>query len=214
MKQVLSTILLLWLTSNLSAQPEMRRVELSNYVFPDFVEGTVKQKSGEINKALLNYNSLTEEMIFDQAGQKLALDKTGNIDTVYILNRKFIPFGNIFYEVATNTPTALMIQHKTEVIPPGSNTGFGTSQTAAISNITDLKRAGSAYKLKLPDEYQLAPKTAFWLKRNNNYYAIKREKDFEDLFSDKADEIKKYVKANKIKFNNMNDLIKVTLYSN
>ena len=127
--------------SSLYAQPVVNGKELYHYVFPSFMEGTVRQKSGEVNKTLLNYNSLTEEMIFDQSGQKLALDRTENVDTVYILSRKFIPVGKSFYEMAVNAPPlALFIQHKSEVIPPGNETGFGVSHTSAIINVTDMKR--------------------------------------------------------------------------
>jgi len=43
-------------------------------------------------------------MVFEQSGQQMAPDKIENIDTVYILDRKFIPAGQVFYEMATNTP--------------------------------------------------------------------------------------------------------------
>lgn len=208
------TIFLLRLLGNLYAQDLQPGNEINHYIFPSFIEGTVKQKSGEVIKALLNYNTLTEEMIFDQAGQKLALDKIENIDTVYIQNRKFIPFGKVFYERATNTPNALFIQHKSQFIPPGNNTGFGTSQTSAISNMTDLKSLGLAYKLKLPDDFKIISKTIYWLKKNNNSYIIKTEKNLQDLFPEKADAIKKYVKDNKINFKNPDDLIKVVTFSN
>ena len=62
----------------------------------------------------------------------MALDQLETIDTVYIQNRKFIPEGKVFYEVATNTPVALFIQHKSDIIPPGNNTGFGPCQASAI----------------------------------------------------------------------------------
>ncbi|MDQ6815547.1 MAG: hypothetical protein M3040_17595, partial [Bacteroidota bacterium] len=196
------------------AQDDIPGKEIFHYVFPAFIEGTVRQKSGETNKALFNYNSVTEEMIFDQGGQQLALDKIENVDTVYIQNRKFVPFGNVFYEVATTGAMPLFIQHKTQLIPPGNNTGMGSSQTAAITNISDLKAAGLAYKLKLPDDYKVMNKTIYWLRKNNNYYIIKAEKNIEDLFPDKADAIKKYVKDNKVNFKNSQDLIKVVQFCN
>lgn len=214
MKQIciLTAAVCLMITSY--AQPEQQGTALYHYVFSSFIEGTVKQKSGEVNKALLNYNSLTEEMIFEQSGRQMALDKTENIDTVYIENRKFIPAGNVFYEVATPTPVALFIQHKTTVVPPGGNTGFGTSQTSAITNITDLKRAGTAYKLKLPDDYKLTSKTVYWVKKNNNYINVKNVKDVQDLFPDKSGAIKDFVKANKINFKNSADVITLILFCN
>jgi hypothetical protein len=214
MKQLSVTLFILASAASLHAQEDLPGKEVHHYVLPAFVEGTVKQKSGETNKALLNYNSVTEEMIFDQGGRQLALDKIENVDTVFIQDRKFVPFGSVFYEVATAGPVPLYIQHKTQLIPPGNNTGFGTSQTAAITNISDLKAAGLAYKLKLPDDYKVINKTIYWLRKNNNYYIIKTEKNIEDLFPEKADAIKKNVKDNKVNFKNSQDLIKVIRFCN
>jgi len=213
-KFVLFAMYAVCITGFLRAQVQQPGTALYHYVFPTFIEGTVKQKSGEVNKALLNYNSLTEEMIFEQSGRQMALDKTENIDTVYIENKKFIPAGNVFYEVATPTPVALFIQHKSSVIPPGSNTGFGTSQTSAITSITDLKSAGRAYKLTLPDDYKLTSKTVYWLKKNNNYITIKNVKDVQDLFPDKSGAIKDFVKSSKINFKNSADVIKLIMFCN
>lgn len=214
MKQFLLTIFLLLVLAALYAQDGEPAQETQHYIFPSFAEGTVKHKSGEVIKALLNYNTVTEEMIFDQNGKKLALDKIENIDTVYIQNRKFVPVSNVFYERATNTINALFIQHKSLFIPPGNNTGFGTSQTAAISNIADLKALGLAYKLKLPDDFKILSKTVYWVKKNNNYYILRTQKNLEDLFPERADAIKKYVKANKINFKKPDDLMKVVIFCN
>lgn len=145
MKKILLASFGLCLLSPLSAQQEINGKQLFHYIFPDFTEGIFKQKSGEINKALLNYNSLTQEMIFEQSGQQRALDKIENIDTVYINTKTFVPVGQVFYEVATKTPVALFIQHISKIIPPGNETGFGTSETSAINNMTNLKSSGEAY---------------------------------------------------------------------
>ncbi len=214
MKQILLTLFVCCLFFSSFTQAELNGKELYNYVFPAFTEGVVKQKSGELNKALLNYNSLTEEMIFEQSGQKMALDKTETIDTVYIGNKKFIPVGKVFYEVATNTPVALFIQYKSTIIPPGNETGFGTSQTSAITNVNDLKNSGIAYKLKLPDDYKVTSKKIYWLKKNENYYVVKTTKNVQDLFPVKADAIKDYVKANKIDLKNDGDVIKLIQFCN
>lgn len=65
---------------------------------------------------MLNYNSITQEMIFLQNGAYLALGQLENIDTVYIAVRKFTPVKDVFYEVATETPVPLLINHKCKVM--------------------------------------------------------------------------------------------------
>jgi hypothetical protein len=214
MKKIFLTVIAVGLASMLSAQSEVAGVKLSHYLFPGFVEGTVKQKSGEINRAQLNYNLLTEEMIFEQAGQQMALDKTENIDTVYLSDKKFIPVGNVFYEVATNTPIALFIQHKSKIIPPGNETGLGSSQTSAITNVADLKSAGLAYRLKLPDDYKLMSQSVYWIRKGENFMSIKNLKEVQNFFPAKADAIKSFAKENKISFKNPEDVTKLIVFCN
>ena len=72
---------------------------LSHYLFPEFIQGEVRLKSGTITGSRLNYNALTEEMIFESNGKYLAIAKPESVDTIYIQGRKFIPEGKIFYEI-------------------------------------------------------------------------------------------------------------------
>jgi hypothetical protein len=119
MKKLILTILPAFLFCGLFAQQDQNVKQLTQYLFPDFKEGRVLQKSGTVTKTMLNYNTLTQEMIFIQGDQYLALDKIGDIDTVFLNNKKFVPGDNMFYEVGTNMPIALLIQHTCDIIPPG-----------------------------------------------------------------------------------------------
>ncbi|MEJ7829931.1 MAG: hypothetical protein WKF91_17110 [Segetibacter sp.] len=112
MKQIVLILFAVCSFLYVKAQVEINRKELSHYFFPAFIEGTVKKKSGEISKTLLNYNTITQEMIFQEAGTNLALDKIETINTVYLKSKTFVPAGKVFYEVATYTLVALYIQYK------------------------------------------------------------------------------------------------------
>lgn len=188
--------------------------QLTQYLFSNFIEGSVLQKSGTVTKTMLNYNTLTQEMIFQQGSQNLALDKIWEIDTVFIKNKKFVPGDNLFYEVATNTPVALYIQHESEIIPPGNETGFGKSQTAAITNVSDLKSSGKAYALSLPDEYSFKDKTIYLLKKDANFITIKNLKDIKAVFAGEETLIDDYVKKNKVSFKKDEDVIKLIQFCN
>ena len=71
MRSILVLLLLGFSLGNVYAQKQ--KVEIYHYVFPEFRKGTVLMKSGTKNEAMLNYNALTDEMIFDQNGKKLAM---------------------------------------------------------------------------------------------------------------------------------------------
>ena len=77
-----------------------------------------------------------------------------------------------------------------------------------------IKNSGTLYQLKLPDDFQLKPKTVYWIRKNNNYYIIKSTKDVQDRFPEKADAIKDFAKANKITFKNEEDVVKLIRFCN
>ena len=67
--------------------------DIPQYLFNKFNDGMVKKKSGEIVVTPLNYNVVTEEMIFFSNDQYLALGALQTIDTVYLNKMVFVPFG-------------------------------------------------------------------------------------------------------------------------
>jgi len=214
MKLIILFAVILFGWSNTHAQSNDIPKQLTQYLFAAFAEGSVLQKSGAVTKTQLNYNTLTQEMIFKQGDQYLALDRVWEIDTVFLNNKKFVPGNNIFYEVGTKTPVALLIQHTSDIIPQGSETGFGKSQTTAVTNVTDLKRSGRAYALSLPDEYTFKSKTAYILKKEENFIQVINLKDVKKVFAGKEALIDEYTKKNKINFKKDGDVIQLVEFCN
>ena len=64
MKHIYCTLISGLISISSYAQPEY--IEMTHYLFPEFTQGVILMKSGIRNDALLNYNSLTEQMIFEK----------------------------------------------------------------------------------------------------------------------------------------------------
>ncbi len=214
MKRLLNILVLMLICNLLPAQPGDRGTFLTHYIFPAFTTGEVHKKGGEIIKASLNYNTLTDEFVFDENGQKLALDHLEVIERVDVENRSFIPVEKGFYEVVVTAPVALCIQYHSDILPPGNETGFGKSQTGAITNANDLKRAGMAYALQLPADYKITTKKTFWLKDKNKFKLVKNAQDVKNVFINKKDDINIYLRENKVNFKSEEDLIKLVEFCN
>ena len=160
-------ILNILFTANAYAQQSDTAIKLSHYVFNKFTQGTVKMKSGETSNQVLNYNILTNEMIFNNAGKYLAIASPENVDTVYINDRKFIPLNNKFYEVLVNSGMPLFLEFTATISEPGISTGYGgTSTTTAATSFQSLINTGGAYQLKLPDGYIVKPGYAYWIMKD------------------------------------------------
>lgn len=189
--------------------------DTTHYVFPEFVAGSVKMKDGLTEVAMMDYNKLTEEMVFEKDGIKLALDSLEAIDTVYIESRIFVPHEKVFYEVIVMGPVSLFIQHKCNLLSAGSPSGYGgTSETGAARSISVLAKSGSAYKLKLPSEYHVTDATQFWIRRKGIFYKANSGPQIIKVFPDKSKEIKQFIKQNKLDLKNIYDLITLVVKCN
>jgi hypothetical protein len=213
MKLVLSILI-----SNLmvvSSFAQSKSVEISHYIFPEFTQGVVLMKSGEKVKTLLNYNSLTEEMIYIDNGTKLAIvDKSlASIDTVFIRDKKFIPVKNKFYESIYHSKFDLYIEHKCFVNFPGKPAAYGgTSQTSSSTSYSSIFSEGVKLELKLPDGYEVQPYSCYWIKKNEAYKMFKNLRQLKNLYSTKKELFNAYVKEHNVEYDHQESIIRFIEY--
>ena len=199
----------------ISSYTQPKQVILTHYLFPEFTQGTILMKTGIKQNALLNYNSLTEEMIFENKGKKLAIAKKElvHIDTVFIKDRKFIVLNGKFVEYSYHSKCDIYVEHKCKVKEPGKPAGYGgTSKTASISAYSSLYSEGIIYELKLPDDYEVKPYTYYWLKKNGELSRFINMRQLKKLYKDKEDLFKAYVKKYGVKYENQESIIQLIEY--
>jgi hypothetical protein len=183
---------------------------MPQYYFQNFTPGKVKLKSGQVQTPMLNYNAITEKMVFTRDGKYYDISNPEMIDTVIVMNTRFVPVGRIFYEVLLTGPAALFIQHKGELMPAGKQVGYGgTSQLASSVYVTSVELSGGRYNLPLPSDYIVKITPVYWIRRNNEMFSFLNEKQLMNLYPEKAKEIKAFIKGNRIKIENREHLIKL-----
>ena len=184
-------------------------------LFPEFVKSTIRMKSGDTSSALLNYNKVDEEMIFDQQGVFRIVEHTEDIDTIYLHDRKFVPVGKAFYEVLVSGRISLFIQHKSRFTTAGTPTAYGlTSQTNATTRVTTVGAGNQVRNLELPDNVIVSPATVYWVKVKNEMYKFTTERQFLKIFPDHEAEIKEFIKINKLDLKINDHLKKLGSYCN
>lgn len=204
-------LLIVFVSSTISYS-QIKQVELSHYIFPEFTKGVVLMKNGIKNETLLNYNTLTQEMIFQERGKKLAIGKDEQelVDTVFIKDRKFIVFNKKFFELIFHSSTDLYAEHVSNVIPPGQPAAYGgTSYTSATTSFTSINSGGMVYELKLPDGFVVKPHTYYWLKRNGEFKKFFNIKQLIKLFDDKKDLCKTYIKGNDVDYDSPDSMVEL-----
>jgi hypothetical protein len=212
-KRTIFAIVLLCLVFPLTAQTDSIE-NLPQYLYPNFTKSIVKFKTGGSITAILNYNTVSEKMIFYQNSAMLTLKNPETVDTIFMLNAKFVFNKNVFYEVLLNSPVSLFIQHKSNLISPGKPAAYGgLSETASSTSISQLNN-DNTYNLKLPENYKVIPSPVFWVRINNVMQRFSSERQFLKIIPSKEDEIKKFIKNSNINIKKQNDLIKLVTYCN
>ena len=95
------------------------------FLYPDFTKSTVRMKNGQSQNTILNYNTVSEKMVYQKDDKLYDMVNTEMIDTVFLQDSKFVPVGKGFYEVLLVAPVALFVQYKGEIAPPGTPAGYG-----------------------------------------------------------------------------------------
>lgn len=194
---------------------QVRGTQLSHYLFPEFMPGVVLMKSGIKHEAMLNYNSMTEEMVFDNKGKKLALgkEKPELVDTVYISGRKFFLLNNKFVELLYNSKCDLYAEHNCSVKYPGKPAAYGgTSETTSVDTYSNIYAGGILYELKLPDGFEITPFTNYWLNKNGELNKFINMRQLMKLYDDKEDLFKDYVKNHDVKYTDQESILQLIKY--
>jgi hypothetical protein len=208
------TVLLLSFSSQLTAQTDSVK-NIGQYLYPKFSRTILSLKEGKDVALILNYNIVTERMVFLQKGQFFDLINYESVDTIYLQNKRFVPFGKVFYEVLVNDSVPLFVQHKGGIQPPARPAAYGgTSQVSSSTYMNYIPLGNDAFRMKSKPEIIIYPESFYWVRKNNAMYGFVNEKQLLKAFSDKKSDIKQYIKKNPIDFYNSNDVIKVVNYYN
>lgn len=209
-----TAFLLMHFQGNLSAQANSDG-SMPQFLFPDFVQGVVKMTNGLSQKAILNYNTVSEKMVYELDEKIYDMINIEKIDTVFIHESKFVPVGNKFYEVLYNGAIPMFVQHKGSIVPPGKPAAYGgTSQVSSSTYQNGVQLPSGYYNLKLPANFQVKVDPVFWIRKDNNMYDFTSEKQFMKIFPETQADIKAHIKKYRIKFSRIPDMIRLAEYIN
>jgi hypothetical protein len=164
---------------------------------------------------MLNYDLISQNMVFLQKKVPMILDNPQVIDTIFLSNRIFIPAEDCFLELILATPVTLFSQNKFYAKSKGTPTGYGAmSQTTPMSYVSQIYGRSGPINLKVPDEYVLVDDTDYWVRFKSRMEMFDREKKFLKIFPDREKELKAFIKKNKTSFQSRDDIKKLVLYCN
>jgi hypothetical protein len=193
-------------TNNIIAQKGESR-PLPQFLFTDFSKGTIKMKAGATYSATLNYNTVDEEFVMNQNGTYIALIDIEKIDTLYLNNRKFVPFDKVFLEVIVGQRLPIFIQQKSRYSPVGSKSAYGlTSQTNGPTAVAVVRGANQVRFLDMPENVEVTYAPIYWIKIDGRFNKFTNERQFIKLFPGKEDALKEFMKKKRIDIKRKEDL--------
>lgn len=185
------------------------------FLYPEFTKSKVRMKNGQIQNIMLNYNTVSEKMVFQKDEKLYDMANPEMIDTVFLQDSRFVPAGKVFYKVVLIAPVAFYAQYKGELQPPGTPAGYGgTSQVSNTKNMSSVQLSTGYYNLDLPADYAVKTNIIYWYSKNGKMLSFVNERQFLKLNPDKEKELKQFIKQNKIKFDKLPDIVKLAEYYN
>jgi hypothetical protein len=199
---------------DLAAQTESGQY-LVQYLFPSFSRSTIIIKSGKMMNLMLNYNTVSEKLVFEQNGQYFDLANPEATVTATIEKREFIPYETYFLEVVINDEISFYVRHKGELVVPGRPMGYGTTSQLTSSNyLSGVQTPSGYYNFKLPEGYTVRQTPLYYLRVGGDMHSFMGEKQFLRIFPDESDKLKQFIRKNRIKLDKTEDLIRLVNYCN
>jgi hypothetical protein len=212
--KMLITLFLLTLSGKVISQIENFN-GLPQFLYPEFSAGKVKMKAGKDLNLLMNYNLITEKMVFFQKDQVYDLVNPTNVDTIIINGARYIPHEKVFYEVHTGSSATLFIQHKGRIQAPPKPAAYGgTSEVSSSSYISRIEMGSQVYNLKMEGDPIVKYDPTYWVKIKDQMSSCATEKQYLKIFPGKEELLKQYIKKYRLKFDKHDDLLKIWAYTN
>ena len=178
-------------------------------MFEEFTNGQVLMKNRSVVNTALNYDWIDQEINYYNNDEQMILTGLEMIDTVYIADCKFIPYGNVFLEAVPVADKYLFINWKMDVKNKGKEGPMGTTSHSISSQKIDLSnQRGQGIERSDIYVYDASFNNTYYIRVDNKFKTFNSEKSFLKLFpAEKSEDIKSYIKTKGIDFKKPSDVI-------
>lgn len=185
------------------------------FLYPQFISGKVFFKNGTKATAMMNYNSLDDQMLFiDPKGDTLALKDEKTIKFITLYKDTFYYDEGYIRLIASNSAVKLaekLIWEVADIRKIGShNRPSTTFAVTSYSTLTD--RLGKTHDLILNEDLVLRKKANYYFGDAYNHFVHAGKKKLLMLFPKEQNSLANYLKENKVNFDKKDDLQKIVQF--
>ncbi|MBC7875420.1 MAG: hypothetical protein H7Y01_15575 [Ferruginibacter sp.] len=182
---------------------------------PQFITGKVFFRNGTKTFAIMNYNSLDDQMLFiDPNGDTLALKDEKTVKFITLDKDTFYYDEGYIRLVASNSVVKLAEKQVWEVADirkiGSHNRPSTTFAITSYSTVSD--RFGKSHDLLLNEDMVLRKKATYYFADMYSHFVPAGKKNLLLLFPKEQNSLANYLKVNKVNFNKKDDLEKVAQF--
>jgi hypothetical protein len=197
----------------LSAQPLVTK-DLPQYLLSEFSSTKIKMQEGNDIVLNLNYNTVTEKMVFIKSGRLFDLVNPQTVDTLFLQQYIFVPYDTVFLDFIARGKINFFIQHKSDVTFRNKPSMSGTAQVSQSNYYAGNKAEIVYFNQKLPESFIVKPASLYWVRVNDKMVKFANERQLFKIFPEKADLLKLFIKESDLKIDRRADLISIANYCN
>ena len=160
----------------------------------------------------LNFDASHNHVMFKQGDDEMILTNINQIDTVYIADRKFIPIRNIYLECIPTKYGEVYIHWNLKNVYKGKKGAYGMTTQTKVESINTSHFNYGYYENQYVDVYQQSNRNVYYLFRDEKSIVIKNEKQLLNAFPEHKDNIKNYMKAAEVNWEDAKKVIKLLEY--
>ena len=179
-------------------------------LFNEYTNGKVLLKNGSKISTQLNYDTSNKTMMYLQHGQEMILLNNNQVDTIYISNRKFVPYNKGYVEIVeTKNNNIILINWNLKQKYRGNKGAYGQVTQNKVETLNTSYWTHDEYQNQSTEIIDMVNTNEYWFRVGNEEKNCKNEKDLIKIFPENKNDILRYIKENKIEFNNPSDAIKL-----
>jgi hypothetical protein len=179
------------------------------YRFPEFITGRIQFKTGIYSEAKLNYNLLNSEMEYIKNRDTLAIANSKNISYIAVAQDTFY-YDRGYLEQISGGAVKVALKQYIRLKETVHKDSYGTSSSgSATTTYGSLPSQGNYYKLVANEDLVFQRTLEYYISDSSGGFVPYNKKNVLQLYPQKKDQIKAYLKTNKVDFDSRDDLIRL-----
>lgn len=181
------------------------------YQYATFLSGKVFFRDGTVSEGKMNYNRLTDEMLFmDQNGDTLAIDNEPTIRFVRIEKDSFYFDQGYIRLLKGGNVVKLGAKQGFKPGDKRKQTGYDMmSSASSVSSSSSLDDGKRSYPLEVKEQTVVFRTTLYYFGDRYYHFVLATEKNLLALFPQYSVPLNTFCKKNKIDFSSRRDLERV-----